>query len=101
MGANSCGWQPTHDKVSLEILESVALCSFVHLIFLLESESISISFVLCSAACNFIKVWELPGTSEANSSTIRHLGDLQLFKGTDRLATQLLLLGFFLLYLLW
>jgi hypothetical protein len=31
VGANSCGWQSTHDKVSLEILESVALCSFVHL----------------------------------------------------------------------
>lgn len=40
--------------------------------------------VLFSAACNFIKVWKLLGTSNArltNSSTIRHLGDLQLFKG--------------------
>ncbi|KAG0621130.1 hypothetical protein M758_4G271600 [Ceratodon purpureus] len=40
--------------------------------------------LMISAACNFIKVWELPVTSDAmttKSSTIKHLGDLELFKG--------------------
>nr|XP_024373457.1 myosin heavy chain kinase A-like isoform X1 [Physcomitrium patens]PNR54901.1 hypothetical protein PHYPA_005794 [Physcomitrium patens] len=40
--------------------------------------------IIISAACNFIKVWELPDFSDAtvtNTSSVEHLGDLQLFKG--------------------